>query len=69
MKLSASEDKSDSVPWSGRRKSELGLTANIWSRAGSVSVDSICMYKASSWALKWAWLSSNELMATRYKGP
>lgn len=52
MKLSASEDKSDSVPWSGRRKSELGLTANIWSRAGSVSVDSICMYKASSWALK-----------------
>ncbi len=48
VKLSASEDKSTSVPCSGRLRSLEGRTEKICVKVGSVNVDKICMYKASS---------------------
>ena len=48
VKLSASDDKRTSVPWSGRRRSVDGRTEKRCVRVGSVKVDSICIYSASS---------------------
>lgn len=48
VKLSANADSKGSVPCRGRLRSVEGRLENRCVRFGRVSVDKICMYKASS---------------------
>lgn len=48
VKVSASDDNNISVPSNGLRRSVLGRFVNRWVKVGKVSVDRICMYKASN---------------------